>query len=621
MMLPLCLALSSAEVAAGNPSADAYYNNLIKIGALSGVAYRVQQGDKIVFSSDLGYRNYQTKEALQSDDKFEWGSVSKILVYVSAMQLYEQGKLDFDEDITTYVGNKFLRKLRYPVKVSNLFHHDAGWEEAKPSTVVPTKNFKPDLKQNLIDNEPIQLFEPGTVTGYSNYGVSLLAYIIELVSGISYGEYVQKNIFDRLGMNNTKQGIERWNNREHNPVYGHVLSKSKLTPLSYDGYFIPLFASGTAYGPADELLTFFSQFANPKTVLFNATTLATFVNTSKPFGDHYPGISHGLWDYLITDEVILKRHDGNVPGFTAYASVLPKQGVTTVVMLNTQGANTQGGYIYNFISSQYPAAPINDTISTKIEGKYIMARGYQTGIEGFVIGAKATPITIEIVNDNYILYAGSLRYLQISKNVFFCEISTYIYQTLFFDEETGIIKTQISDLLPVTDEQLSSFRWSHILFNAFVIAHFVYIVGFIVYWLLFLTKCRTILQSKFIITYLMYALSSCCECAVGLMLTLFGRVSISVQYLEVYTGFIATFFVLSGVFTVLGFVLLIFRLRKPIKEYKSFNSDDELDEKPAVDQNGLGICGVIPVFLIGILNIVLSIGIWSIIGCYQALSI
>ena len=55
----------------------------------------------------------------------------------------------------------------------------------------------------MLAHEPEQIYEPGTVTAYSNWGVALAAYIVECVSGMSFADYVHQNIFEPLGMEHT----------------------------------------------------------------------------------------------------------------------------------------------------------------------------------------------------------------------------------------------------------------------------------------------------------------------------------------------------------------------------------------------------------------------------------
>ena len=90
-----------------------------------------EQGE-IRFSKAYGYGDLEKKKAMCCDGMvFEWGSVSKTFIWVSAMQLAEQGKLDLNENIQKYLPPGFLKNLQYPQPVTmlHLMNHTAGFEE------------------------------------------------------------------------------------------------------------------------------------------------------------------------------------------------------------------------------------------------------------------------------------------------------------------------------------------------------------------------------------------------------------------------------------------------------------------------------------------------------------
>lgn len=70
---------------------------------------------------------------------YEWGSISKVLVWTSVMQLYEQGKIDLDEDVRSYLPDGFLSNLSYdePVTMTHLMNHTAGFLQQAAATSFP----------------------------------------------------------------------------------------------------------------------------------------------------------------------------------------------------------------------------------------------------------------------------------------------------------------------------------------------------------------------------------------------------------------------------------------------------------------------------------------------------
>lgn len=86
---------------------------------------------EVFLNESYGYANIEKQRKVTSDTVFEWGSITKLLVWTSVMQLVEQGKLDLNEDIRTYLPDGFLTKLQFdtPITMLHLMHHSAGWEE------------------------------------------------------------------------------------------------------------------------------------------------------------------------------------------------------------------------------------------------------------------------------------------------------------------------------------------------------------------------------------------------------------------------------------------------------------------------------------------------------------
>jgi len=97
----------------------------------AGMAVAVFDGTDELFKKYYGYVDVEDQIAVSEDSVFEWGSATKLLVWVSVMQLYEQGKLELDRDISHYLPDGFLSNLSYdmPVTMLNLMNHTAWYQD------------------------------------------------------------------------------------------------------------------------------------------------------------------------------------------------------------------------------------------------------------------------------------------------------------------------------------------------------------------------------------------------------------------------------------------------------------------------------------------------------------
>jgi CubicO group peptidase (beta-lactamase class C family) len=118
------------------------------------------------------------------------------------MQLVEQGKLDLDADVNTYLETFKIREaFDAPITLRHIMTHTAGFEDGglgyliidDPGRIMP-------LREAMQRYQPDRVNPPGKQTAYSNYATALAGLIVENVSGLPFAEYVGQHIFDPLGM-------------------------------------------------------------------------------------------------------------------------------------------------------------------------------------------------------------------------------------------------------------------------------------------------------------------------------------------------------------------------------------------------------------------------------------
>ena len=118
------------------------------------------------------------------------------------MQLVEQGKLSLDEDVNTYLDFKIPETFKDPITLRDLMTHTAGFEDKGQGLYKLDPKEVSSLEEYVKQNLPARVFPAGEISAYSNYGTALSGYIVQRVSGIPFNDYIQKNIFDPLAMNN-----------------------------------------------------------------------------------------------------------------------------------------------------------------------------------------------------------------------------------------------------------------------------------------------------------------------------------------------------------------------------------------------------------------------------------
>ncbi|MEP0712659.1 MAG: serine hydrolase domain-containing protein, partial [Algoriphagus sp.] len=176
------------------------------------------------------------------------------------------------------------------------------------------------------------LFEPGTKYFYTTYGYVILGRIIEEVSGKSYQEYMQKNIFDIAGMNNT--GIEEINDDYTNKscLYHNNGRKAKEGKQNDLSNRIP---GGGFYSTLEDVMKFGNALLEGKYI--KQETLDKMTQTEPV---EYDGNKYGLGWFLYgppPNENLVIGHSGGQTGCTSQLMIIPKSKTVIVVLSNTSG--------------------------------------------------------------------------------------------------------------------------------------------------------------------------------------------------------------------------------------------------------------------------------------------
>jgi CubicO group peptidase (beta-lactamase class C family) len=168
-----------------------------------GAAILVARKGEVIYSKAFGKANLEQDVPMQTDQVFRIASITKQFTAVAILQLMEKGKLVLNDDITQYLPD-------YPVQgnkitIEHLLTHTSGIQDyaaMKNTTQRERLDVTPEEMIAYFKDQPMR-FAPGTKWEYSNSNYFLLGYIIEKITGKTYGDYLQENFFGPLGMANS----------------------------------------------------------------------------------------------------------------------------------------------------------------------------------------------------------------------------------------------------------------------------------------------------------------------------------------------------------------------------------------------------------------------------------
>lgn len=168
---------------------------------IAGCVVVVVKDGKVLFAKGYGYADREKKEPVSAGATlFRVGSISKLFTWTAVMQLVEQGKLNLDTDVNTYLDFKIPQTFPQPITIRNLMTHTPGFEETIRELFVANAQQMTPLGTYLRTHMPARIFPPGKMPAYSNYGAALAGYIVQRVSGEKFEDYVRNHIFQPLEM-------------------------------------------------------------------------------------------------------------------------------------------------------------------------------------------------------------------------------------------------------------------------------------------------------------------------------------------------------------------------------------------------------------------------------------
>ena len=382
-MLPSGLAYGDLPAAI-----EAYVSNHEK--TTCGLNVIVYDRDETIYENSFGYANKESNLLSNANTVYEWGSISKLMVWVSVMQLYEEGKLDLKADIQNYLPEGFLTNLRFdkPITMIDLMNHQAGFQD---TYFIQTADIfeLTSLEEALRTRQPKQVYAPGEHTAYSNWGAALAAYIVQRISGMDYVNYVHEHIFEPLHMEHTSisptYGDNEW-------VHDHRL---KLKCYDADGeplggaglYYILLYPAGSAAGTVGDLAKFARALTpdekHPSPLFKKQATLKEMETPTGFYGStDVEKNLHGLFASYYGIETL--GHGGNTFGCSAMLQFDPTSGVGMVLVTNQAHETVYNDDMYELIYGKFADSPLAQMKKEVPKGLLLNTRGIIEGPLSFL---------------------------------------------------------------------------------------------------------------------------------------------------------------------------------------------------------------------------------------------
>jgi CubicO group peptidase (beta-lactamase class C family) len=350
---------------------DAYLTALTTFGTPPGLSLVVVKDGVVVYARGFGHADTPHQRAAGPETVYGWWSMTKLVTTVAILQLHEQGSLNINDRVATYLP---FFTVAYPsdntqqVTIRHLLNHSSGIPNNVPALVgwihhaeEPRLDQTSYLAEVLPDYARLR-FTPGDHGEYTNVGYMVLGAVIEAVSGQTYEDYVRTHLLQPLGMAHTDflYTDAMWANAataSHPWLSIESLALPMLVP-DWGSYvrettggrmwLNPFYANSAPptglIGPATDAAQFMLAMLNDGTLagkhILTPESVRMMVNDSWVMGVHgeadtYPGMQYGLgWHIVPEGERFRIQHRGGGPGFGSEMRLYPDEGLGMMVMAN-----------------------------------------------------------------------------------------------------------------------------------------------------------------------------------------------------------------------------------------------------------------------------------------------
>jgi len=316
--------------AAGDYSdVDSYITSAMRRYNIPGAALVVGQDGQILFGQ--GYGEAGHGQPVTGDTPFYIGSQSKSFTAMAIMQLVEQGLVDLDAPVQTYIPwfQVADEQASQQITIRNLLQHTSGLSEAGY-----VENFPPDASLETIvrDLARARLSAPvGTEMHYFNPGYAMLGLVIETVSGQSYGEYLQEHIFQPLGMTHSFTDPAPAQAAGMAQGYAQVFMAALPFEQTFYRYDLP---AGFIMSSANDMSRYLMALANGGELdgvrVLQPESVEQLFTPNTAIGSDY-GFGWYISQYYGQTQI---THGGDSERFHTSVLILPENGLTVVMLFN-----------------------------------------------------------------------------------------------------------------------------------------------------------------------------------------------------------------------------------------------------------------------------------------------
>jgi len=298
---------------------------------IPGMAISVSKKGKLIWSEGFGYSNIETKQKVNpSVTQFRVASISKPITAAALAKLMDDGQLDLDQSIYTYVPD--FPKKKYDFTVRQTGGHIAGIRHYNGKEFILNKKMSIVEGLNIFKDSDLK-FKPGDEFSYSTYGWNLLSVIIQNASKTEFNTYMNEKIFKPLNMINTTLDLSDQDMPNRTLFYNKTnAGKIVLGPKVSNEHKV---AGGGFVSTTEDLIKFGNEIISPNNFsVASINELTKEQHLKNGEGTDY-GVGFGV--SKTKNDVLKFSHTGGGIGATAFLIIYPKEEIVISILTNLSG--------------------------------------------------------------------------------------------------------------------------------------------------------------------------------------------------------------------------------------------------------------------------------------------
>jgi CubicO group peptidase (beta-lactamase class C family) len=345
------------------PWLDGFLPYALAAGDIAGAVVVVVKDGEVLLQKGYGYADLAEGEPVDPERTlFRPGSVSKLFTWTAVMQLVEQGKLDLDADVNQYLDFEIPHREGTPVTLRQVMTHTTGMEEQIRNLITASEENITPLGEALKYWTPERIHVPGSTPAYSNYATALAGYIVERVSGETFDDYIDRHIFEPLGMAHSsfRQPLPPQLREQVSKGYARA-SEGEPKPYEYISLAPAGSLASTGADMARFMIAHLQQGAYGDARILEAATARTMHSTGQASVGPLNRMMLGFYETTVNGHRAIS-HGGDTQWFHSDLQLFLDDGIGLFVSMNSSGREGATGHIRNALSRRFadrylPGAP------------------------------------------------------------------------------------------------------------------------------------------------------------------------------------------------------------------------------------------------------------------------